>query len=123
MLLYGNINTIFSSSGSLFECSRSAQLLRLQHRTSADRNLAGPAAVRAANTVLGAPREKITQLTGVYQGVAVGGQVQTHHVSVGRAPRLLAGVSWRAGRRTVSIPTYETNSALAYQLSRRHTFR
>ena len=67
-------------------------------RTSADRHLASPAAVRAAHTVLWTPRKEITWLTGVHQGVTVGGQVQTHNVSVGRVPWLLARVSWRASR-------------------------
>lgn len=65
-------------------------------RTSTDRNLASPAAVRAADTVLRTPSKKITWMTGVHQGVSVRGQVQTHDVSIGRAPWLLAGVSWRA---------------------------
>lgn len=63
-----------------------------QPRTSANRHLASPAAIRAADAVLRSPREEITRVTGVYQSVAVGGQVETRNVSIGRAPRLLAGV-------------------------------
>lgn len=78
-------------------------------RTSTDRNFAGPAAVRAADTVLWTTRKEITRLTGVHQGVAIGGQVQTHNVSVGWAPRLLARVSWRA------------STGKMYQCARTHT--
>lgn len=120
MLLKGNVNTIFPFSGFPFlNASGPLGFSSCVHRTSADGNLAGPAAVGAANAVLGTPREKITQLTGVDQGVAVGGQVQTHHVSVGRAPRLLAGVSWRAGQRADALSARQHMK----QSRRQRTFR
>lgn len=81
-----------------------------QQRTSAHRHLASPAAVRAADTMLRTPREEITWLTGVHQGVAIGGQVQTHNVSIGWTPWLLAGVSWRLSRGQMCLYRLNTHT-------------
>lgn len=79
------------------------QVLTGELPTSADGNLASPAAVGAADAVLGAPRQEVARLAGVDQDVAVGWQVHPHHVSVGGAPGLLAGVSWRWSKRATGL--------------------
>lgn len=89
--------------------------------TSTNWNLASPAAVRAADTMLCTPRKEIVWLTGVHQDVTVRGQVHAHNVGIGWAPRLLTGVSWRASRGRTNQYTHTHTSGTRYKHSCRHS--
>lgn len=119
--LYALSQSSHNATASSAPSSPSTALVDLrQPRTSAHGHLASPAAVRAADSVLRPPGEEITWLTGVHQGVTVGRKVQTHDVGVGRAPRLLAGVSWWASRRQKRVSTHTHKSGQIHTVMHMH---
>lgn len=63
--------------------------------TSAYWHLSCPSAIILADSVFGTPRQEVTMLTAVHQGVAKTRQIHPHYVHMERALWLLTGMSWR----------------------------
>lgn len=63
--------------------------------TSAYWHLSCPGAITLADSVFRTPRQEVTMLTAVHQGVAKTGQIHPHYVHMERALWLLTGMGWR----------------------------
>lgn len=71
--------------------------------TSAYWHLSCPRAIILADSVLRTPRQEVTMLTAVHQGVAKTRQIHPHYVHMERALWLLTGMGWGGRERICAL--------------------